>query len=276
MFVLLGGEATVVTVRYSFEKQQNNIIHCHKRLVELNNELLTKEQKQPKDRTEKDNIQIQELKVELLKQQLTMQLLRRKIRTLTKYDNLLTYQPGQSFGEIALLSGDNLRAATIIAKKRCYMMTIGKEDFKKFVERSRRKNTEELLSFFKKSNMFTWMSERSVLALIPSLKVFTANRYHQVVFNEDSHADTVLIVKTGEFEVFKQSLQNMDRNIFSFLDKGKERDKVAKKVLLLPGSKSIYQQTSEFFPPHEKMQKNVSIEDLNEHNLTELAFGDDK
>ena len=170
-----------------------------------------------------------------------MQLLRSKIRSIKKYDELLTYEPGQSFGEIALLSGDSLRAATIIAKKRCYLLTIGKEDFSKFIERSNRKKTEEMVSFFKKANMFTWMSERSVLALIPSLKVFTAHRFNQVVINEDTHADTVFIVRSGEFEVFKQSLTNMDRNIFSFLEKGKERDRVAKKVLLLPGRDRIYQ-----------------------------------
>ena len=98
-----------------------------------------------------------------------------------------------------------------------------------------------MLSFFKNAYVFTWMSERSVLALIPSLKVFTAHRFNQVVINEDTNADTVLIVKSGEFEVFKQSLTNMDKNIFSFLDKGKERDRVAKKVLLLPGRDRIYQ-----------------------------------
>lgn len=78
---------------------------------------------------------------------------------------LKTYQPGESFGELALLYNAP-RAATIIAKTECVLFALDRECFNNIVKDSAMKRREKFEAFLKKVDLLSSMDpyERSQLA----------------------------------------------------------------------------------------------------------------
>lgn len=78
---------------------------------------------------------------------------------------LKTYQPGEAFGELALLYNAN-RAATIIANEECLLWRLDRDTFNHIVKEAANKKRQQYEDFLKKVPILSTMEpyERSKLS----------------------------------------------------------------------------------------------------------------
>lgn len=117
---------------------------------------------------------------------------------------------GMAFGELALLK-DQPRAATILCLTDCHFAVIGKSDYMKIIGKAESKILDKQIDFLKEIPYFSKWSKRKLekLNLYFSHKKFNRK---QVVFANNTPADFVYIVKSGEFELAKPFLLGKNKN----------------------------------------------------------------
>lgn len=117
---------------------------------------------------------------------------------------------GGSFGELALIKNQP-RSATIQCVKPTHFATLCKKDYLRILGQISNKHLEELLVFFKTLPTFSGWSNKNLIKLSYYFKSVKYKR-SQVVFTEGTSAESVFIVKKGEFELLKHvKIQNPRR-----------------------------------------------------------------
>lgn len=109
---------------------------------------------------------------------------------------LKTYEPGESFGELALLYNAP-RAATIVAKENCILFALDRETFNHIVKDAAAKKREKYETFLGKVELLESMDpyERSKIADALKPYRFKINEY---VVKEGESGDTFFFVEEGE------------------------------------------------------------------------------
>lgn len=109
---------------------------------------------------------------------------------------LKTYEPGESFGELALLYNAP-RAATITARENCILFALDRETFNHIVKDAAAKKREKYETFLSKVELLESMDpyERSKIADALKPYRFKMNEY---VVKEGESGDTFFFVEEGE------------------------------------------------------------------------------
>jgi len=120
----------------------------------------------------------------------------KKFSNLEKAKYLKTYEPGESFGELALLYNAP-RAATIVAKENCILFALDRETFNHIVKDAAAKKREKYESFLAKVELLESMDpyERSKIA--DALRPFKY-KMNEYVVKEGESGDTFYFVEEGE------------------------------------------------------------------------------
>ena len=117
---------------------------------------------------------------------------------------------GMAFGELALLK-DQPRAAKILCLTDCHFAVIDKSDYMKIIGKAESRILDKQIEFLKEIPYFSKWSKRKLEKLNYYFSKIKFSR-KQVVFCNNSPADSVFIVKSGEFELTKPLLCNKDKN----------------------------------------------------------------
>ncbi|KAL4487121.1 hypothetical protein ABPG72_001573 [Tetrahymena utriculariae] len=110
-----------------------------------------------------------------------------------------TFLPGDSFGEIALMTQQN-RSATLVAKEDCDLLVLDKEGFDKTISYMKQNTIREKIEFIKSFEFFSTLSTKRVLQLIQQFKVIKVNG-RQNIYEEGDNSNFFFLIKEGEVEL---------------------------------------------------------------------------
>jgi CRP-like cAMP-binding protein len=115
------------------------------------------------------------------------------------HEEVKILHPGESFGELALIS-DRPRAATVIAKSKVLLGILSKDVFQKQLARYAEKSLIDKINFLQSLPMFRM---RSRLQLMKISYYFSLKKtsWNQFLYKEGEPASALFIVKSGEFMV---------------------------------------------------------------------------
>ena len=117
--------------------------------------------------------------------------------------HLKVYNPGESFGELALLYNAP-RAASIQAKSDCVLFALDRECFNNIVKESAIKRRERYDAFLQKVELLSSMDpyERSQISEALKMKKVSAGDY---VIRQGEQGDTFYIIEKGDLIALKSS-----------------------------------------------------------------------
>lgn len=118
---------------------------------------------------------------------------------------------GCAFGEFALLK-NRPRTATIVCAEDSHFAILSKKDFVRILGNFTNKRFDEMTEFLKKLPIFNGWSMNSLVRLSYLFKIIKFKR-NQRLFREGDPADSVFIVKSGEFELTKEIIINSSPHI---------------------------------------------------------------
>ena len=84
-----------------------------------------------------------------------------------RYNKVAELKPGESFGELALISRLNKRAATIRAASDCCFAVLEKDDYQKIYGRYQEKILNMKIDFLKEIPVFSKWTRDSLMKLTP-------------------------------------------------------------------------------------------------------------
>ncbi len=143
---------------------------------------------------------------------------RKKDKTVPMFIEYCKLEPGNAFGEQALLKNNEpaLRAATIRCTKDCYFAVMAKEDFQNILKNKIRKSKLDQMEVLQSLPFFRVWTKTQLLKLVNFILEPKQYVKNQIVFTEGEKSDTIYIIKSGEFEVtrkyFKESDYTYDQN----------------------------------------------------------------
>jgi CRP-like cAMP-binding protein len=109
---------------------------------------------------------------------------------------------GCAFGEFALVK-NKPRTATVVCFEDTHFAILSKKDFVRILGNFTNKRFDEMTEFLKKLPIFNGWSMNSLVRLSYLFKIIKYKR-GQRLFREGDPADSVFIVKNGEFELTKE------------------------------------------------------------------------
>ena len=119
---------------------------------------------------------------------------------------------GMAFGELALLKNQP-RSASIKCIEPAHFMILSKENYLKILGKSDARKLEEIVEFLHSVSIFTHYSKRALDKLSYYFKSHCFSR-NQIVYKENDIAESVYIVKSGEFELSKNSIELKNQDSF--------------------------------------------------------------
>ncbi|EAR88756.1 cyclic nucleotide-binding domain protein (macronuclear) [Tetrahymena thermophila SB210] len=117
--------------------------------------------------------------------------------------------PGESFGEIALMTNKG-RTATIFLKEDTHFMSLSKEGFNKVFSIYKAKILEDQIQFLHNFSFFRDLSKFSLLQLLYHfrIEVFSCK---QIIYSQKDSADKLYLVHRGEVEISKKYIIKEDQ-----------------------------------------------------------------
>lgn len=107
------------------------------------------------------------------------------------------YSSFESFGERSLTDPDNRRAGTAIAKTDVKVLTLSREDYKRFLEKISLKEQAKVNNFLKSLPFFTFWASRRLVDIQVYLKPMTMIR-NQVIYREGEESNHIYLIEQGE------------------------------------------------------------------------------
>jgi cAMP-dependent protein kinase regulator len=108
---------------------------------------------------------------------------------------LKTYNPGEAFGELALLYNAP-RAATIIAKENCTLWALDRETFNHIVKEASMKKRERYQNFLKSVNILSSIDNYDIAQIADALKVEKV-KAGDVIIKMNEEGDKFYILEDG-------------------------------------------------------------------------------
>ena len=125
----------------------------------------------------------------------------RKLVYIYKYEEMNSFENGQTFGFIALQSKNCKRAATAIASEDCDLGVLNKEEYIKFFEmlsNKEKKNLYELLKFY---NLLSSVSEHKFIKRYYHMFEYIKYRKNNYIMEINKPINEILIFQSGLFEI---------------------------------------------------------------------------
>ena len=117
------------------------------------------------------------------------------------FSEVLVYQTGDSFGELALMKNQP-RAATILCKTDCHFGVLEREGFMRIIGKIKEAKLQRKIDFLQKFSFFQHWTKSSLMRLSYH---FTERVYKrkQMVFCEDDESTEVYFITNGEFQLMQ-------------------------------------------------------------------------
>lgn len=160
----------------------------------------------------------------------------------SEFTEILRLSSGAFFGELAL-EQNKLRSATIECLEDCHLAVLDKSDYKRILLNFVKEKQIELVVFLQSLPLFSKCTKETIrkLTFFFIERVFTKN---QIVYREGDTAETVYIIRSGEFKFSKklvilksQSAKLIGRQILA--DK-RRRNEVSKAHIVILGNGEIF------------------------------------
>ncbi|KAL4503019.1 hypothetical protein ABPG72_014248 [Tetrahymena utriculariae] len=119
------------------------------------------------------------------------------------------FLPGESFGEIALITSQP-RTATLILRQDSYLMTLSKEAYNKILGQYDQIILRDRKKFLMYFQCFKYHNYSKLLSLLHFMKIQVFNKKH-VLYKEGDKPDHIYFIKQGEVEISKQ--YDLDKEI---------------------------------------------------------------
>jgi len=127
-----------------------------------------------------------------------------------------------------------------------------------------------MISFLKQFAFFNTLTQNALIKISYHLQLKWVAQAGKVVFTEGTQSDTIALIKEGEFEICKQTLNDVDPRILPFLYEKDKHKETVKQVNFKPGAKSVFKQTSDLFPA--VRPSDIDISRLSAEQIAKLAF----
>ena len=124
----------------------------------------------------------------------------------SKYREVRRMTVGESFGELALLSDDKVRTATVVTIEKCVFATCSSQTFNEFLSNIRDKHSEHLIKWLRSTAFFGKWSRSMLLKMLKEMKELTVHR-GAVVCYENDKCSRFYFICDGEFELTKKVLK---------------------------------------------------------------------
>ncbi|EAS04571.2 cyclic nucleotide-binding domain protein (macronuclear) [Tetrahymena thermophila SB210] len=119
------------------------------------------------------------------------------------------FLPGESFGEIALITSQP-RTATLILRQDSYLMTLSKEAYNKILGQYDQLILRDRRKFLMNFQCFKYHNYSKLLSLLHFMKIQVFNKKY-VLYKEGDKPDHIYFIKQGEVEISKQ--YDLDKEI---------------------------------------------------------------
>jgi CRP-like cAMP-binding protein len=142
------------------------------------------------------------------------------------YKQIRLLSVGDSFGEIAILSENKKRTATIVTVKPCVLATLHEKDFHIYLKHIKDKKNEAFIKWLRSTAFFGKWSRSMLLKLLSTMREIEVQRGTIMTF-ENERCSKFFIIQSGEFEITKKVLKpiNKDEPEKLFLQKELKRIK---------------------------------------------------
>lgn len=134
---------------------------------------------------------------------------------------LKTYEPGESFGELALLYNAP-RAASIVAKEKSTLFSLDRECFNSIVKDSAIKKREKYLAFLEKVDIFKGLDtyDRSKICDCFLSQSFQPGEYIirqvSIILTQGEHGNSFFLVIEGQGYAAKKNDQGAEEKVFDY------------------------------------------------------------
>ncbi|KRX10342.1 Cyclic nucleotide-binding protein [Pseudocohnilembus persalinus] len=118
-----------------------------------------------------------------------------------KHKYVITLETGQMFGELGIVMNQP-RLATILAQENCGFAILNSSDFKKILQQAQNKKVNDKIDFFQ-INMLQKARRKQVVTFAQNFDKMKFNK-GTVIFQEGQEVDSLIIIKKGTVDVYKQ------------------------------------------------------------------------
>ena len=126
----------------------------------------------------------------------------RKLVNIYHYEDMNTFENGQTFGFIALQSKESKRASTAVAIEDCDLGVLNKDEYLKFFEVINTKEKKNLYELLKNYNLITSISEHKFIKRF--YHVFEYKRFHKnnIILDVNKPFKELLVFSLGLFIIY--------------------------------------------------------------------------
>lgn len=120
---------------------------------------------------------------------------------------LTTVKSGGSFGELALLY-DTTRVVTAQCAMESHCVSLTRMDFREILQKAEQERHTDLFDFLRRIDIFKDWPKSRLIKFMLCLRLKQFHQTGQDVIKEGGPADSVFIIKSGEFTIVKERLTN--------------------------------------------------------------------
>ncbi|KAL4477751.1 hypothetical protein ABPG72_018925 [Tetrahymena utriculariae] len=159
-----------------------------------------------------------------------------------RYQCVKIYKPGEAFGEIALLTTENKRMASIICKEDSWFISLDKEGFNEIQGSYQQHLLNEKVYFMKKFEIFKPVAVNKILSFLHEFqeKIYTAGKK---IYCQGDKGEKIFFLMEGEVELIREMVSvgtsKLDQQKYQQYFKNTKLTNIQKQIVLL-GSNNYF------------------------------------
>lgn len=148
-----------------------------------------------------------------------------------RYTEINKLYSGKSFGDLALM-GSKPRMASIRCLEETHFAVLSKQDFNNVLGQIERKKLNEKVQFLRSLPFFSALTKTSIGKLTYQFKELNLIK-NQHLYREGERADSIYIIKSGQFEVTK-TITEQSTGLLLGMKKGADPQESTKRIFRDP------------------------------------------
>ncbi|KAL4432115.1 hypothetical protein ABPG74_014369 [Tetrahymena malaccensis] len=159
-----------------------------------------------------------------------------------RYQCVKIYKPGEAFGEIALLTTENKRMASIICKEDSWFISLDKEGFNEIQGSYQQHLLNEKVYFMKKFEIFKPVAVNKILSFLHEFqeKIYTVGKK---IYCQGDRGEKIFFLMEGEVELIREMVSvgtsKLDQQKYQQYFKNTKLTNIQKQIVLL-GSNNYF------------------------------------